>query len=337
MGIKEYYTKKRFSILLFILSNFLLFHTHYIYCVPLFLTVVLHCSIYHHKEFMNVVKACAVSLIILLPWIIWFLGVKYGHAYNNLFDLKTFGSNLNSFLLQINRSIFPGYLLLLPLLVTLFIWIREKRFIFRYSENLSADSLILLFILTTIFTLSSTAPLPFYRYLNTIIPFLMIIIGRIIIMVGGIHYCVSFIVLISFLIFQPVPDFLYELTHNYNGPIKGIVKYLNNHAKPEDMVVITYGDMPLKFYTNLRIIGGLTGEDLSLAKKARWIIIRRDTNCLRDAAVKEYLGKNIDFSKYRFIKINYPDIPYENRETPFEHRYRTVTGVPSVLIIERMQ
>ncbi len=103
------------------------------------------------------------------------------------------------------------------------------------------------------------------------------------------------------------------------------------------MVVITYGDMPLKFYTNLRIIGGLTGEDLSLAKKARWIIIRRDTNCLRDAAVKEYLGKNIDFSKYRFIKINYPDIPYENRETPFEHRYRTVTGVPSVLIIERMQ
>ena len=165
----------------------------------------------------------------------------------------------------------------------------------------------------------------------------MIIAGRIVIIAGRIHYCLSLLVLTSVLILQPIPDFFYELTHNYNGPIKGIVRFLNTYAKPQDVVAITYGDMPLKFYTNLRVIGGLTGEDLSGAKDARWVIFRRDTNCSKDAAVKEYFKNNLDFHKYRLIEINYPDIPFENRESPYEHKYRTVRDVPRVQILERIR
>ena len=40
-------------------------------------------------------------------------------------------------------------------------------------------------------------------------------------------------------------------------------KYLNEHGSPEDIVAVTNGDMVLKFYTKMKVVGGLTGEDLS--------------------------------------------------------------------------
>ena len=329
--------KRRFSILLFIFSTFFLFHTHYIYCVPLYLTVSIHSLIFHRKEWKSVIKACTGGIILLLPWILWFSGVKYSQAYGNLFNPAISESNLKSFLYQINQWSFPWCLLLLPLLVALFVWIREKRLAWGNLKSLSSDGLVILFIFATLSVLSLTAPLPFFRYLAPLIPILMIIAGRIVIIAGRIHYCLSLLVLTSVLILQPIPDFFYELTHDYNGPIKGIVKFLNAYAKPQDVVAITYGDMPLKFYTNLRVIGGLTGEDLSGAKDARWVIFRRDTNCSKDAAVKEYFKNNLDFHKYRLIEINSPDIPFENRESPYEHKYRTVKNVPRVQILERIR
>ena len=50
--------------------------------------------------------------------------------------------------------------------------------------------------------------------------------------------------------------------------MEGIVSYLSENAEEDDVVAITYGDMPLKFYTDLRVVGGLTGEGLSPAKNA---------------------------------------------------------------------
>lgn len=63
-----------------------------------------------------------------------------------------------------------------------------------------------------------------------------------------------------------LPDFLYELTHDFDGPIEGIVKFLDENGSENDIVAVTYGDMPLKFYTEMRLVGGLTGEDLSAIK-----------------------------------------------------------------------
>ena len=60
-------------------------------------------------------------------------------------------------------------------------------------------------------------------------------------------------------------DYVHEITHHVRGPTEGIVNYLNAHGKPEDVVAITYGDMALKFYTRMRVVGGFTGEDLTPA------------------------------------------------------------------------
>jgi hypothetical protein len=105
---------------------------------------------------------------------------------------------------------------------------------------------------------------------------------------------------------------------------------------PDDTVAITYGDLPLKFYTDLRVVGGLTGEDLAPAKAARWVIFRHVVNCDKDYAVAQYFLKNLPARRYRQITLDVVDTQYENRESPDAHQFRTVTVGPRVTILYRM-
>jgi hypothetical protein len=132
-------------------------------------------------------------------------------------------------------------------------------------------------------------------------------------------------------------DFIYELTHDFDGPIEGIVKFLNEKGSENDVVAITYGDMPLKFYTKMRIVGGLTGEDLSIAKQAKWVILRKYSICEKDIAVRKYLLENIPWHKYKPIIISYPDTAYENRESLDMHHFRTVANESRVVIYQRVE
>jgi hypothetical protein len=132
-------------------------------------------------------------------------------------------------------------------------------------------------------------------------------------------------------------DYLYEITHDYDGPIEGIVKYLNEYGSKDDVVAITNGDMPLKFYTSMKVIGGLSGEDLSPAKQAKWVILRRHTVCEKDVRVRLYLEQNVPWENYEGIVIDYPDIPWENREDPAEHQFRTVVNEIRVVIFRRVK
>jgi hypothetical protein len=103
------------------------------------------------------------------------------------------------------------------------------------------------------------------------------------------------------------------------------------------MVAITYGDMPLKFYTKMRVIGGLTGENLSPAKQANWVILRKYFASEKDLEVKKYLVRNIQWDDYKGIMLNYPDIAFENREDPDMHYFRTVTDEDRVVIFHKIR
>jgi hypothetical protein len=131
-------------------------------------------------------------------------------------------------------------------------------------------------------------------------------------------------------------DYFYEITHDYDGPIEA--KYLNEHGGKDDIAAITYGDLPLKFYTRIKIIGGLTGEELSLAGQADWIILRKYTIWDKDRQVRKYLIENLPAPQnYERIVIDYPDIPFENREGPEEHHFRTVVNEDRVVIFHRIK
>jgi hypothetical protein len=136
---------------------------------------------------------------------------------------------------------------------------------------------------------------------------------------------------------SPLADFIYELTHDFDGPIEGIVKFLNKNGDEDDVVAITYGDMPLKFYTKMRIVGGMTGEDLSIAKQAKWIFWRKYSVSEKDEAVKKYLRDNVPWNKYKSLVISYPDTMYENREGLDRHHFRTAVDESKVLIYKRIE
>jgi hypothetical protein len=123
----------------------------------------------------------------------------------------------------------------------------------------------------------------------------------------------------------PLHRFAYEISHDFDGPIEGIVKFLKQNARPGDTVAITYGDLPLKFYTDLRVLGGLTGEDITAARDAEWIIPRLHAMSREERRVQKALKSYVDVSpkRRRVYKIAYPDTAFENREDPTMHRYRT--------------
>lgn len=330
--------RQRFSILLFIFAGVFLFHTHYIYCVSLFATVAVHGLIFHRTQWRRVGFACVGTILLLIPWIVWLSGIKYGERYGQtLFNLASSASNAISFIQQTGKYVFPVYLLLVPIVILFVQKVRTRRFNWPSRAMWSAVAIPVLFACTTVVTLSCTVPAPFFRYLCPVIPAIVMIAGLIVGMTCRLHYFAGAIVLLLMIAFQPITNFVYELTHDYDGPIEGIVKFLNANARPEDVVAITYGDMPLKFYTNLRVVGGLTGEDLSPARKARWVIIRRNVICGKDSAVRQYLVRSLDARNYRQIEIDFPDIAFENRESPGEHQFRTVKAAPRVCILERIQ
>jgi hypothetical protein len=205
-------------------------------------------------------------------------------------------------------------------------------------EIWSAVLLLLIHLMVNIAVLSALSPAPFFRYLAPIIPTLILLVAALIGAAARLHPAVAAVAICLWLLGGPMTSFLYEITHDYDGPIEGIVSYLSEHGTEEDLVVITYGDMPLKFYTGMRVLGGLTGEDLSPVRDADWVIIRRNIISDKDAAVHEYIARHLQRDAYQRVELDLPDIPFENREDPSQHLYRSVTDprIEKVSIFRRV-
>lgn len=125
-------------------------------------------------------------------------------------------------------------------------------------------------------------------------------------------------------------SYLYELTHDYDGPDEGIVLFLREHARPGDIVLTSYGELPIVFYTDLDIAGGLSAYRLDQVKQPEWVIDRWE------GFYKEAVAQIIANGNYQAIEIPYPDILWGNRPVPEYHKYATVRGVPNVVIYRRM-
>jgi len=125
-------------------------------------------------------------------------------------------------------------------------------------------------------------------------------------------------------------NYVYELTHDYDGPDEGIVLFLRKYAKPGDVVLANYGELPVAFYTGLDIAGGLSGYRLESVSQPKWVINRRD------GPYRDELASIIAHGKYEPIEIPYPDILWGNRPVPEYHKFATVRDVPNVIIYRRI-
>ncbi len=332
--------RKHAYITLFLASVFL-FHTNYVYCAPLFFSVLLHALLFYRNKLLIILLPVGVAVLINIPWIVWLSGMKYGDTYNARFlYIEAYLDFQTEYVREMCTYVFSPYFLLAIPATVVMLKIRNQPIFSEGSQYGKMLCLLIFFAASTIIALSFVSPAPFFRYLSPIVPVFVIFTACLAVLMGRIHFLMPAAFVALIIIVSPMKDFIYELTHEYKGPIDGIVKYLNEHGSRDDIVAITYGDMPLKFYTNMRIIGGLTGENLSDAKKAKWVIMRKYSICKRDERVKNYLLKNLSPENYEKIIIDYPDIPFENREELAGyhtdklsgHHFRTVTGEDRVLI-----
>jgi hypothetical protein len=96
----------------------------------------------------------------------------------------------------------------------------------RVSIFINGMSLIVFFIIINLISLSIVAPAPLFRYLAPLLPLLAMIIGFFIGWAMRIHFLIGIGVLVFMVFFGPFKDFIYEITHDYNGPIESIVEIL---------------------------------------------------------------------------------------------------------------
>jgi len=346
--------------ILFVVSAIILFHCNHLFCATLLATVFAHALICFRKQLPRVFVLSLIVVSVNLPWLIWISKLRYITLLSS-YRMREGGflDFLRSYLRQIHYFVFPFFLLLIPLGEGLLFCISHRNIKEVVKENAllwKKFLLLFLFIFCTVVSLSVASPVAYFRYLAQLIPVFCIIMAVIITSIIRHYFKTGIIVLVILLGIYFFADYRYkktypsregikclnffdyidEITHDYDGPIEGIVKYLNENGNKDDVVLVTYGDLPLKFYTNMRIVGGLTGEDLSDAASPDWIIVRKHLGSPYVMPVLAYL-RQIPVSNYERIVINYPDITYENREDPAEHHFRTVIDEDRVVIFRKIK
>jgi 4-amino-4-deoxy-L-arabinose transferase-like glycosyltransferase len=330
--------EKPYAIPLYLLSFFLLFQSNYVHAACLLCANLMHSLLTRHKAVRSYLCTFLGALLIVSPWLIWLSGINYNIERGGThFQWDNFRLNLISYCHDLYTYVVP--LPALALLALCAVAVPAFRAVTKRDLPLPAWSpaaIPLLFVVVTLAVQAATAPAPFFRYLAPVLPLILILAGFVIDRACTLHPVAGLVPVAVFMATQPLPNFIYELTHDYNGPVGGIVKFLKANAKPSDTVAITYDDLPVKFYTGLRVVGGMTGEDLSPARTADWVIIRKYAVADEDAHVRQYLEQNIAWDNYQKIVINSPDIPSENRESPDNHQFRTIRGEDPVVIFKKI-
>lgn len=134
--------------------------------------------------------------------------------------------------------------------------------------------------------------------------------------------------------FTPLAAYVYEITHEIDGPLEAVARRLAAEADAEDTIVATYGDLPLQFHTPLRVVGGLSGAEIPDAPE--WILVRAHTHRRADAQLARVLHDRIDWGHYERLTLDVLDVPFEHRPDPAYHKFRTVReGVPPVRLFRR--
>jgi hypothetical protein len=118
----------------------------------------------------------------------------------------------------------------------------------------------------------------------------------------------------------PLVDMFRELRDPPRGPIAGTVEYLHRHAKPGDVLVTTYEELPLKFHTALEVYGGETAQLPADSLRATWIWPRHRTTLYQtERPAVEWVERELARRRYERIELEVAERRWENREDPEEH------------------
>ena len=311
----------------FALAGLALLHTMHGHGIALLVALGLHAVLWH-RDRARVVLAIAGGIAVAnFPWLLW---MSSSH-FNNFAPLKVCASAW-SFVLQL--------VLYAPHPVFLVAWAVLARKARKRTPEAGPGSpfetgtrLLLIVVAVAVPLLAVFAERPYFRYLAIFLPLGSVIAGKVVTETWRSSRVWACVVVAAWLVTGLLPLYFHEMTQEYKGPVRGIVTYLNEHAHPGDTVAITYEDLPIKFYTKLRVVGGYTGDDPALVKQARWVIPRK----YGVPGVEKYYRQEIASGQFKKIELaDYRDTGFENRESPYEHNFATPAGARPTVIYERI-
>ena len=328
--------KKRFSAWGFIIASVFLFHSKYGIFFPVLGDMCFHYLAFHRKdiELRKVLSYFAVIAIFTVPFWLYFVNLECSGAMT---FLRTKG-HLEFYVRVLNKYLFPLGFLFLSLAV--FSFFRKKVFpvLGKPLDRSRIWLLAFMFIFTIGFLLLAEERQ--LRYIIHLLPLSCVLMGLLIagwlklniIAAGSIFIIVcftnSFHTGSPFVkrLWIPLVDIAYELTHDYDGPTEGIVKFLNKNAKPGDTVKLIMGDYAVMFYTDIKV----DNENFTAETFPEWIIVRNDWISFKNLSAR--YRRRIE-SEYQKIELDYPDIMWENRPDPGYHKFKTVAGWPNRVVV----
>lgn len=132
---------------------------------------------------------------------------------------------------------------------------------------------------------------------------------------------------------SPLAGYLREIALGVEDAEAVVVRHLEAHARPGDVVVATYGDLPLQFYTRLPVLGGLQGRPVPADPD--WILIRFhivSEEPGKDGPLRRFLEQNVDTARYA-PELTLPDPFVPGSPDPAHHRFSAAPPTQDVMTL----
>lgn len=365
--------KKRSAILQFIISSMILFHSNYLVFFGtitgvLFYHVMLEYREYDGRRVKQMISGLMGVFLLTFPWCLY----ANIFAKAGTFHLQYYEIILNAFH-AISDVNFIIPFIFWPLILYTFVKkdVKNNRYLLIWYVIICLYLFLFISLLTSL-------PLYNVRYIIGIIPLFYLLLAHIIKQINDKNkiFAYSILLLLIFTnIFSvgpyiilknvntidfsssknreallprlieeksklesPLFNYVYEITHDYDGPIEGITKYLQEHGNQNDTVLTTYARESIMFYINMKVVNMISDKSskaynltLCSSDSIDWAIPRKYWGWpYKDELSLDNITKN-----YEKIVIDYPDIPWENRPDPMYHKYKTVKDEETVIIYKK--
>jgi hypothetical protein len=270
------------------------------------------------------------------PWLLLFdPSGKTALAAESL-SFGAFAVRLGTYLRAIELYFFPVVGLGVVLAVAL---VARRRRGAPLPPGLDVATALALFCAAYVCVLSLT-PLLFLRYLVGLAPVGALLIGYVVTALArtpvGVAAALALILgvdradALRFAAGSPLIKYVDEITHDYEGPIEAVVRFLDRETRRGDRVYVTYGALGVRFHTDLEVRGGTACQPLD-DWRPEWLVVRwffrlnplGPTGLVDAERVRQWANARILSGEYRRIELPAIDSVHDALPEPDLHLYRT--------------
>jgi hypothetical protein len=352
---------RRSAVLGFAVCAAIFFYTNFFVAIGVLAALAAATVLYRPDRRMlsSLATAYALTATTCLPGLFFFNSFREGGN----FDLAMFGEQL-----RIYGAAGLTFVLPLPAIAVLFYFLFRRREVAGLRQDWKQNVLFLLVFSLLYVLYLSLGPWMMFRYLTVVLVPAALVLGvaaygvmqwnrvasvavvLLLICTNAIHLLplgylpktanVTYSTVNNFPSVGPVgfplACYLYELAYPIKDSEAILADYLREHASRNEVVLAQYGDLPLQFYTGLRVVGGMQGQPLPT--NPDWIVQRgfvlNQNTPGKDGSVLDFIRSQIPTHEYVMV-LTAPDLMLANNPEPQWHLYRrpAATVTPPAMVL----